>query len=946
MVDFVEDRPSSRASRLLGGKGAQATRADKIKSATENTDKRRAGTATKKRDQTLKIQADEAMRHRKTSEAQLSISKRDRIISKIEREQSKRTTSKRHNESVSTLERINKSIQELIDVTALWGSIGAAGGFGGFANLLGLGGGKGKGKGKGKGRDGRRVQARDARGRFIKAGAKNAGQFGGLARIGTLGAAAAGAIGATGGLALAGAGAYFSTQSIMNNKGKGFLEGGLDSRAIGYLGNIIFGASAGAIVGGPVVAAIGAGVGLIGSVYVDYSKEINNWVGKRWKDVKKLGKKFAVGMTAVWTSTKSFFSDTAKSVGSWSASIPGIGAVGAFFASTPNAMKSAWDATQKFFAVDLPMGIEGWKKSIPGYTGVSTFMNEAGLGLNKTFTDLGSVKTGSDIKSALVRSLPFAVSPEEGNLRNKLKAFNEYKLGKKTLSSFRVGLTNETDRSLRSMKMKIVERIDALQKRKVDLGLFGDAFNEGPKIDTEIKMLKEVMAEIDGEERRETTAAKFIQETRVKSTAPTVRAPMTGLASTEVFPTTSGVTPSASSVDKVKKFGERAKIAAPTIREASNAYGVDFGYLMATAERESGFRTGIKAGSTSATGLFQFTDGTWKNMVSTYGKKHGLTLDGRSDPRQSTVAAALYTRDHAVRFESEFKKKPTNTDLYILHFFGDRDGFRFLRNLKKRPNDPAAPDFGNGGVFKNGKSTVSSANPTIFYHKGFQLSNDAQGRKYIVSGTPKSYQEVYNYFKGASNDEKVEAYKQEYGKFADDAMMAGGYGPEFEAQKAKLGSMSANETAGNKFANSALDDLMFRKNNKSSKYLTPAEEASETAKIKHVQGLIAAGKIPESELYGEYGISNKTKLLEKYGKGVTISSTPPAMKMGAYDVPSSTQAGMANAAAPRGPNSRSPRKQKPAAPTSMAYADTVAPENISFVARSDDGIAVLNLNGV
>ena len=52
-----------------------------------------------------------------------------------------------------------------------------------------------------------------------------------------------------------------------------------------------------------------------------------------------------------------------------------------------------------------------------------------------------------------------------------------------------------------------------------------------------------------------------------------------------------------------------------SIREASRASRVDFGYLMAQAAQESGFQSDAKAATSSATGLYQFTDATWLAMV-------------------------------------------------------------------------------------------------------------------------------------------------------------------------------------------------------------------------------------------------------------------------------------------------------------------------------------------
>ena len=47
------------------------------------------------------------------------------------------------------------------------------------------------------------------------------------------------------------------------------------------------------------------------------------------------------------------------------------------------------------------------------------------------------------------------------------------------------------------------------------------------------------------------------------------------------------------------------------ISRAAQATGVDFGYLLAQARLESGLNPNARARTSSATGLYQFTNSTW-----------------------------------------------------------------------------------------------------------------------------------------------------------------------------------------------------------------------------------------------------------------------------------------------------------------------------------------------
>src|SRR4051794_36221045 len=95
------------------------------------------------------------------------------------------------------------------------------------------------------------------------------------------------------------------------------------------------------------------------------------------------------------------------------------------------------------------------------------------------------------------------------------------------------------------------------------------------------------------------------------------------------------------------------------IRRASAASGIDFGYLMAQAAQESGFRKDAKSASSSATGLFQFVDGTWVDLMRRHGAKHGVSANAsredllakRTDPGLSAAMAAEYARENRAALE-------------------------------------------------------------------------------------------------------------------------------------------------------------------------------------------------------------------------------------------------------------------------------------------------------
>lgn len=150
------------------------------------------------------------------------------------------------------------------------------------------------------------------------------------------------------------------------------------------------------------------------------------------------------------------------------------------------------------------------------------------------------------------------------------------------------------------------------------------------------------------------------------------------------------------------------------VQQASNATGVDFSYLMHKASVESGYRTDVKAKTSSATGLFQFTEGTWLSMIKQHGAKHGLgvyaeqiggsngqarvsdpalrkeILNLRKDPRLSALFAAELANDNKTHMENELGRPVGKTELYMAHFLGAGGATKFLKAMDKNPNQPAA----------------------------------------------------------------------------------------------------------------------------------------------------------------------------------------------------------------------------------------------------------------
>ena len=91
---------------------------------------------------------------------------------------------------------------------------------------------------------------------------------------------------------------------------------------------------------------------------------------------------------------------------------------------------------------------------------------------------------------------------------------------------------------------------------------------------------------------------------------------------------------------------------------------------------ESSGMAEAKSKTSSATGHHQFLEGTWKELVSKYGKNY--KLEDRKDPAKSLEIAKLFTEENKALLSKALKRDPTDTELYAAHFLGAYGAKKFL----------------------------------------------------------------------------------------------------------------------------------------------------------------------------------------------------------------------------------------------------------------------------
>lgn len=113
------------------------------------------------------------------------------------------------------------------------------------------------------------------------------------------------------------------------------------------------------------------------------------------------------------------------------------------------------------------------------------------------------------------------------------------------------------------------------------------------------------------------------------------------------------------------------------ISVAAKKTGVPEALLLAIARQESGFDPNAKAKSSSATGLYQFIDDTWRRYLLKYSKDYPELTSGRTDPYANALAGALYAKE-SISYLKEKNISPTAENIYAVHFLGPEGSRKLL----------------------------------------------------------------------------------------------------------------------------------------------------------------------------------------------------------------------------------------------------------------------------
>lgn len=137
------------------------------------------------------------------------------------------------------------------------------------------------------------------------------------------------------------------------------------------------------------------------------------------------------------------------------------------------------------------------------------------------------------------------------------------------------------------------------------------------------------------------------------------------------------------------------------VNETTQRFDVSAGFLGGLIHRESNGNPSAKADGSSASGLTQFTDSTFLDLMKsgTTAQRMGVDIAGKSDeqilamrfdPKIATMAAAAYAEKNRYYLESTLKRPVSDAELYMAHFLGPQGAETLLRAMVTNPSGSAA----------------------------------------------------------------------------------------------------------------------------------------------------------------------------------------------------------------------------------------------------------------
>ena len=169
------------------------------------------------------------------------------------------------------------------------------------------------------------------------------------------------------------------------------------------------------------------------------------------------------------------------------------------------------------------------------------------------------------------------------------------------------------------------------------------------------------------------------------------------------------------------------------ITSASSVTGAPVQVMAAKAAVESGFRGSVSSGSSSASGLYQFTSGTWKDMMAKYSVKYGIPANATAiDPKANAIMAGLYYKENEKSL-SGVTKSFGPVEAYAGHLLGTAGARKFLTGVNTTPDALCSTVVGGDAISGNAPYFTKDGRVLTCKESYDQIANNYQ-KKYTAFG--------------------------------------------------------------------------------------------------------------------------------------------------------------------------------------------------------------------
>jgi hypothetical protein len=246
-----------------------------------------------------------------------------------------------------------------------------------------------------------------------------------------------------------------------------------------------------------------------------------------------------------------------------------------------------------------------------------------------------------------------------------------------------------------------IDRDPELEKAAEESRSFEKARPENQTV--EPKFIPQEVAKPSVEEpKQEEVQAKTVVTPKLEEPPP----PKVDATSDKLVPKPGPVVQPKKSIDK--RLAVPTEVINKILQNTAKNEGVDYPTLYALAGAESSFIAGAKAEKSTATGLLQFTAGTWDYLTKKVYPDLGYSLADRLDPEKSAIVASRYIKHISLILEKAFSRPPSTGEVYLGYFMGPSGAVSFLKALQSDPNTLGYKAF----------PKAAKANPTLFFEKG------------------------------------------------------------------------------------------------------------------------------------------------------------------------------------------------------------------------------------